>query len=64
MPRAAAKPAAKKSAPKKSAPKKTIKKATKPKKSPIKPTLARNSTLAETVTGQKGTLRPRSRLAK
>jgi hypothetical protein len=64
MPRAAAKPAAKKSAPKKSAPKKSIKKAAKAKKSPTKAALLRNSTLAETVKGEKGTLRAKSRTAK
>ena len=57
----------KKSAPKKTssetAPKKSIeKKAPKGKgKSPAKPALARNTTLAETVKGEKGKLRAKSR---
>ena len=50
----------KKSAPKKTAPKKSIKKAAKA-KSPAKPALARASTLAETVKGEKGSLRTKSR---
>jgi hypothetical protein len=50
----------KKSAPKKTAPKKSIKKAAKA-KSPAKPALARASTLAETVKGEKGSLRAKSR---